>query len=316
LASENLTGLIDISGASSTAQSGIEGGATRFSSASADIASVSLAGGLVVLGGLHWEAGVQSGAANSASAGFTISSLSIAGAAVPISSVSTTSLLQIINTVLGPTGLEVAWPAETTPTSGTVTISPLTVGLDNSALGQELIGANLASTQPVQTALDQVLLNATCRAATELLISNIALGIVAGGGALNVNLGGASASTVETAAVSPFGAGSSDAFGNSHLDPSNANTGFASPIALGATAGPSDASSTIPDQGTVALLHLDRTAQCQSLSTAGGGCNGANLALPAGVVALVVLGGLFMGDAVRRHRRRPRSDAAASSEGS
>ena len=99
------------------------------------------------------------------------------------------------------------WPTQTTLSDGTVQISPLVIGIDNNALGQQVVGANENSVQPVREALVNALLSANCNFATELTVGDIGMGVLSGGGNLNLDFGGASAETDDLAATSPFGTG-------------------------------------------------------------------------------------------------------------
>ncbi len=206
LAGETLAGLVTFSGATSSAHASTSNG-TRFASATTDIASLSLLGGKVVLDGLHWAATQTSGASNTSTASFSISGLTVAGTNVPIANDSVSTILTVVNTALSPLGLQVDWPQETTQSDGTVVISPLTVGVDNNTLGQEIIGSNLGKAETVRNELQQQLLNLNCNFATELTLSDIGLGVLAGGGNLNLELGGAQAPSTDQAFTSPFGTG-------------------------------------------------------------------------------------------------------------
>ena len=70
-------------------------------------------------------------------------------------------------------------------------ISPLVIGIDNNALGQQVVGANENSVQPVREALVDAILGANCNLATEITVGDIGLGVLSGGGNLNVDFGGA-----------------------------------------------------------------------------------------------------------------------------
>ncbi len=210
-------GLLTISGLSSSSHASIDNGSTRTATASSNVASISLAHGIVQLGNLVWTATQQSGAAQTSTGTFSIGSLTVAGVKIDLSKFTSTgtfnpqTVLNIVNTALSPVGLNVQWPAQSTLPDGTVQISPLSVGIDNNVLGQEIIGSNLSQIQTVRTAIVNALLNANCNFATPLLVGDIGIGVLAGGGNLNVELGGASAETNDQAEVSPFGSGDAGA---------------------------------------------------------------------------------------------------------
>ncbi|HEX4161361.1 MAG TPA: hypothetical protein VHZ05_02625, partial [Acidimicrobiales bacterium] len=207
-------GLLTVSGLTSSSHTSIDNGNTRTSTASSAIGSISLKDGLVKLGNLVWTATQQTGSASAATGTFSIGSLSVAGIKVDTSQLTSSStfnpqtVLTVINTALSPVGLNVQWPAMKTLDDGTVEITPLTVGIDNNTLGQEVIGTQLGQVQTVRSAIVNGLLGLNCNFATPILVGDIGIGVLAGGGNLNVSLGGASAATNDLAEQSPFGSGS------------------------------------------------------------------------------------------------------------
>ena len=204
-------GLLAINGLTSSAHTSIDNGATRTATASSDIGQLSIGNGAVVLGGLQWTATQQSGGATTSTGTFSVSSLTVSGVPVDLSSLGSAAnpqtVLNVINTALTPLGLNMQWPTQTTLSDGTVQITPLVIGIDNNALGQQVIGANENSVQPVRAALVNAVLSANCNFANEITIGDIGLGVLSGGGNLNVDFGGASAETDDQAATSPFGSG-------------------------------------------------------------------------------------------------------------
>ncbi len=157
-------GLLTISGLGSSSHASIDNGATRTATATSEVASISLAHGAVQLGGLTWTATQQTGATTTSTGTFSIGSLTVAGVKIDLSKFTSTgnfnptTILNIVNTVLSPVGLNIQWPAQSTLPDGTVIISPLSVGIDNNTLGQEIIGSNLSQVQTVRTALVNALL--------------------------------------------------------------------------------------------------------------------------------------------------------------
>lgn len=237
------------------------------------------------MGGLQWAANQTSGATSSSGASFQLGSLTVGGVSIPIANDSAATVLALVNTALAPVGVAVTWPATSTQGDGTVVISPLRVGIDNSELGQELIGANLGQVQTVRSAVQQALLNLSCRTATELLVSDVGVGILAGGGGLDVSLGGAEAVTAASSSVSPFGPDPGALPSSGGLAPASsgdASTGlqatgsFSDPLSDGDT-GVGSASVAAAAPGTAAKEALaapgpvSTTITCRSLGPAGGG---------------------------------------------
>ncbi len=306
-------GLISIAGATSAASSGIVNGNTRESTATSDIAGISIENNTIVLGGLHWSAVEESGAITKASGTFSLGSLTIAGVSVPLSIPDPSSILSIINTALSPIGINIQWPEMSTLSDGTVQISPLVIGLDNNTLGQEVVGANLSKVQTLRDAIVNAALNADCNLDSEITVADIAVGPLAGGGNLNINLGGASALTTDAVSVNPFGAGtnplgtSTIGSGNTGVTLDTGASGF-TPDSLGTTP-PTLGNTTTPTTGTSSggkaqsLGPTQKTVNCISLGPAGGGCVKRNAALPIGLVALGVVVALAAWDYLRQRRR-------------
>jgi hypothetical protein len=313
-------GLLSISGLTSSSHTSIDNGNTRTSTASSTIGSISLAGGIVQLGNLQWTATQQTGAATTATGTFDIGSLTVAGVKFNTSQLTSSStfnpqtVLTIINTALSPVGLNVQWPAMTTLQDGTVEISPLSVGIDNNTLGQEVIGAQLGQTQTVRSALVDGLLGINCNFATPILVGDIGIGVLAGGGNLNLSLGGATAATNDLAEQSPFGSGSLSGGPAPSVSTSTGNSG-----ALGAIGGLTGSSSvggvstpgTAGTTGTTgsgsgnkeSLGPISKTTACVSLGASGGGCSGTNAAVPIGLASLGLVMALFVWDYPRQRRR-------------
>jgi hypothetical protein len=307
----SVAGLLSIGGLTSTSHVALVNGNTRQATATSTVGSISLANGLIVLSGLQWTATQISGASTSSTGTFTLGSLKVAGTTVTLPSVAQiTWLLTIINTALSPLGLNIQFPAQTTTSDGTVGITPLVIGIDNNALGQEIIGTNLIKVQPVREALVNAILNADCNLASEITVSDIGLGVLAGGGNLNLNLGGATAHTTDAASVSPFGSGTlPSALGNDNSTLSLPSSLPSSTFGLPGTAAiPPTTGTTAPTTGSgapqkVSLGPTEKTTNCISLGPAGGSCTSTDAALPIGLIGLALVLGLATLDYLRQRRR-------------
>ncbi len=317
-------GLLAINGLTSSAKASIDNGATRTATATSTIGQISIANGAVVLGHLQWTATQQTGATTTATGTFSIGSVTVAGAPTDLSGLGSASNpqaeLNAVNTALSPIGLNIQWPAQTTLSDGTVQISPLVIGIDNNALGQQVIGTNLGTAQPVREALVNALLSASCQFASPILVSDIGVGVLAGGGNLNVSSAGRSAETDDQAATSPFGAGGAPALPSAPAAAASGLTGN-SGSALGAsvpvtgnsgvsgltlpTTAAAPAAPATPSAGSQqsALGPMTRTSDCISLGPAGGGCDTGNVAVPIGLAALGLVVALFAWDYLRQRRR-------------
>ncbi|MGH9047415.1 MAG: hypothetical protein ACRDVW_08875, partial [Acidimicrobiales bacterium] len=257
-----------------------------------------------------------SGATSSSTGTFSIGALSIAGITIPITNKSISTLTTLINTALEPTGIEINWPTASVLSDGTQVISPLTIGIDNSALGQQIVGSQLNTVQPVRNVLVQDLLgisNCTLEndAQSALLVADIFLGVPSGGGDFNITIGGAKAVTDATVASSPFGSAGSADLGSS-AGSTLPTIGSSAPFTSGGigTGVPTEPTTTPPPPPTstppgakITLGPVSKTVSCHSIGPAGGGCETSNSALPVGLVALVLLALLAGWDFVRQRRR-------------
>ncbi|HEY6473038.1 MAG TPA: choice-of-anchor P family protein [Acidimicrobiales bacterium] len=316
---------LTISGLSSTTHASIDNGATRTATATSTIGSISLVNGLIQLGNLVWTATQQTGATSTSTATFSVGTLTVAGVTLDLSKLIPTTgnsspqaLLNILNTALSPVGFNIQWPAMTTLADGTVQISPLSIGIDNNTLGQEVIGSNLGSIQSLRSAIVNALLNVNCNFATGVLVGDIGIGVLAGGGNLNIQLGGASAATNDQAEQSPFGTGTLGAGTAPAAAPTGGNTGNTAPAAVAAapvgntglgglstpgTAGTAGSTGAGGGAAKESLGPISKTSACVSLGPSGGGCSSGNVAVPIGLASLAVVVALFTWDYLRQRRR-------------
>ncbi len=199
LAGLNLPGVLDISGGQSAAGTSIVNGETRQAQASSSIGSVSILGGLIVLNGLRWTANQSTGAHTSHVGTFSIASISVDNTVIAIPVNGLSGVITLINGVLAQTGLRVTLPTQTIGSDGSVQESALSIGLDDSALGKELVSPFVPQLQPLRTLLNKTLVEVDPTLGESDLILEIALSVLAGQGTLDLNLGGAYATTNGTA---------------------------------------------------------------------------------------------------------------------
>lgn len=313
IASDDLAGLVDISGATTSASTEVRNGDERYATASADFASISIAKGLIVLKGLHWTAVQTSGATSSSTSRFEIGGLALRGVTIPITSDSISTVTKLINTALESVGFEIEWPTSYVQSDGTQVISPLTIGIDHSALGQKVIGSQLNTLQPVRNVLVHDLLGINnCTVQSDLnglwLAFDLSTGIAAGGGELNLNVGGATAATNNTKVSNPFGGIGSAGLGSDHGSSTPPKTGTSLPF----TSPP--ANSTAKPTTKTTLGPISSSVSCHSIGPAGGGCATSDAAVPVAITWLALLALLAGSDFVRQ-RRRAALDAARGDAG-
>jgi hypothetical protein len=311
----NLPGVLTVNGAQSSASTSIVKGQTRVAVATSDIGSISLLGGLVQLNGLHWSATQSTGATSAQSGSFSISSLSLAGktVAVPIGGLS--GAVALINAGLAKTGLQLHLPTEQVGSDGSVQETSLTLGLDKSALGKELVSPFVPQLQPLRTLLNQTLVKIDPTLGESDLVLEIVLSVLAGEGSLDIELGGAYATTNSTAygnplAASgealPLGASTSSGLDGALAAPSSGPPPAFNPSSttpLGTT--PTAAATSAPASGSptkLSLRRLSSSSTCQS--TSGGGCHTPQSTVV--LIALVALISVHLAFETLRMRRRKR----------
>jgi hypothetical protein len=316
VAAFNLPGVVAVSGAQSSATTSIINGQTRQAVATSSVGSVSLLGGLVSLNGLQWTAAQSTGAQPSQSGTFSVGSISLGGKAVSVPVGGLPSAIALINNGLAKTGLRLGLPTQVIGSDGSVQETALSLGLDNSELGKELVSPYINTVQPVRTLLNTILTKIDPTLGESDLVIEIVLSILAGQGTLDIDLGGAYASTNGTSYANPLaGTSATPAPGASALPSvvTGAATGTTNlaPL-LGAAAADSTPTTTPGASGTtsiaaaghpttLALQRLGSSTSCQS--TSGGGCQ-----TPHSVVILIALGALTLGlltiETLRMRRRK------------
>jgi|GEM_PF-1648860 len=315
----DIPGVLDISGIQSSAFVEQVPGQLRKAVATADVAELQI--GPVDLKGLHFEATQETGPGGAIvqqATSFSVAAAVVGGQAQAVGADQLSQLFTIVNTALAGTGFHVNLPTQTTLDSGQVDLTPLSIGIDNSALGQEIVGQNLLGpTQTVRDAIDQVLLqDISCKMGTPLTVADIALGVGSGGGNLDLQLGELSAVSDGATYGNPFGfcfvdcsnsgaldfgstgqAPTADLSGSVPTGAATVGTGAAMPAASGTLA----PASQVPAQ---AAGPLRRTVHCVTTSLAGHpGCS-KGAALPVALAGLAVVLGFATADAIRLRRYR------------
>lgn len=187
--------------------SGFVDGGVREARAGVSIGRVELLGGAVVLDGLEWSVVNRSGAATEEAATFTLGGATIlgqsfapeAGAEDPLE-----ALVDALAPVLGPVGLDVSFPVARIE-RGVVELSPLRIRVADSEAGTVLAPV-LEGIQPIRDPLFGAIREASEDTDAAILLTDVAIGVLAGGSSLDIELGGASASTAASAERFTFGA--------------------------------------------------------------------------------------------------------------
>ncbi len=301
----NLDGIVTAIGGTASSGAKLVPGKQRAATAESGMSRLSLAGGAVVLEGMHWTASHRSGAEDASTGGFTIGSVIVNGTFLPTAGAGELkAALDAANTVLVPTGLSLHAP-EVTKTDSGVTVSPLKLTVSATKEMREALAPALEAIQPIRTQLLEFLTPfeaaPDCGFAKALgfgyLVADLALVVLSESGGIDLSLGGARAGTEFATYDNPFGSG----YGL--INPAGVLPGV-SPPELGAAPGvgplvsgalPPAATALVP---TTAGGITPVSIACQSTHSDGGGCVDSRGELAAWLVlALVVL--LAAGDRLR-----------------
>jgi hypothetical protein len=301
----SLAGLIDISGLSSYATSRLINGQARIATATADIAKIDLLGGKVTLGGLHWQISVRSGSHPKVSRSFSLGSASIAGVKLPTIPNALGSTLAAINKAASVTGFHISLP-EPTLEAGIYGISPLSIGIDNSRLGTELVVPVLNLIHMLVDPSVSALTTAVCQLGSVYTTLNLLISGFSGIGALDAELGGATATTDDTAYANPFGNGTPPTLPPGTTTAPGGGVGTGPALGGGGTPPPLPATSPIPQTNPAPVVAGTKViaSSCSTTSSAGRPSCTRGAGLAVGLIALITLGGVAAADYLISRRRR------------
>lgn len=193
-------GVVEATGTRARAEAGLVGG-QRLARAVTDIGELRLAGGLVSLRGLHWEAVHTSGEAGPR-ATFSIGGASVAGVPLPVAPDVTEAVVAQANAALAPLGIRLQLPAAHL-SGGVLFLDPLTVSVVPAEARDDVLGPVVAALQPVREAafapLTEGCTELSKNGKTPVTVFDIALGSLTGAGSFSVALGGVQATTGDIA---------------------------------------------------------------------------------------------------------------------
>lgn len=199
-------GIGTIVGGRAEARSGVVAGNVREAIARVVIPRIELASGAVVLQNLEWNVLNRTGAAQAQEARFTLGAITIAGQSFAPPSGSEQPLVDVaaaLKPALAPLGIEITFPSPRIE-DGVVELSPLRLRVAKSALGP-VINPVLEQVQPAREALVDAIRSGTDQADAAILLTDVAIGVLAGGSTLDLDIGGVRAFTAAPAAGFAFG---------------------------------------------------------------------------------------------------------------
>jgi hypothetical protein len=164
-------------------------------------------GGVIKLSGLRWEATHRTGKDPVADATFDLGTAALLGVPIPLESLR--EVETILNTALESSGVQITFPKVerfTTP-SDLVRVTPLRIVLKDTPLGKAALGPLLNASRAQREQLFDQIAAAYCAASGALLVGDIGISVASGTGFLEIEIGGAEATTGELVLESPFGEG-------------------------------------------------------------------------------------------------------------
>lgn len=206
-----LTGLgsekaVWLSGGRTETRARVTGHAGRESRATTEVGVLDIAGGLVHLEHLRWEAVQHSdatGKVDRATGGFTVARVSVRGVAVAPTTPEGIPSMDIVNTALASTGMRLASP-HVSVNDGVVTVSPLSVDFIDSPAARATVGVLLNSLNPVRQPVGDAVSNADCNAALAWELVDIGSAGLGGNGSFLFDVGGATAGTEANRYANPL----------------------------------------------------------------------------------------------------------------
>lgn len=202
-------GVVRVAGGTATASTGVVDGSLREAVGDVRIGSVDIGDGALVLEGLQWRAVHRSGSASEEAATFTVGSVTVAGerfAAPDGVEQPLAEALVAAEPLLDPLGLQIDLPRARIE-GGIVEMTPLRIRVAGSALGP-VVSPLLEAAQPGREALVGGIRGITEDVDAAILLTDVALGVLAGGSTLDIELGGVTAQTAAPAERFSFGTGS------------------------------------------------------------------------------------------------------------
>jgi hypothetical protein len=317
----SIPGVLSLSGMTSSSTSQVIAGKARIATATSQVGQLSLAGGLIALDDMTWSVTQRTGTHPQKKTSFSIGGAKIAGLSRPVDTASATTLFDSINKLLAATGLHITAPVQKT-VGGVLQITPLVVGIDDSQLGAAVVNPVANAIGSINNSVQAALEKINCTIGSAFSVLDLVEAGVDGSGGLDVDLGGASATSQATNYSDPFG--TKTLGGNSSKSSGGSSTGTSGGGGTGSSLGvnpggdgtgptpPDPASSTAPTSGGGAAPTLAGTKivnqSCSTISPAKRPACTSGQGFLVGMIALGALGAIGGTDfaITRRRRRLPR----------
>lgn len=198
-------GVVELRGGRAVSRTGIIDGKTREAAAAVSYGRISLGGGAAVLQGATWTVVQRTGADEQAKGTFRVEGITIGEQTLtPPEGGPTPEQWKQLNDGLSPLGLRLE-PPSVEVDQGIVSITPLGIRIFANQVGRTVGPPLLEGLQPVRDPVAGGIIEQEPEAGSLFTVGDLVLGAVAGSGAIDVQLGGATAFTEGEAFDDPFG---------------------------------------------------------------------------------------------------------------
>jgi hypothetical protein len=292
----NIPGVIDIGPVNSQSTSGAFGD-YRLATATVTVGHISLFGGLIELDGLKWEAIHRTGTDPQATGSFTIAAAK-GPLSIPLPTDAVLGLLDSINTITRPLGLEIRLPKfhlDDTGQKTLATVDPLAVAIVPSVIRDQLVGTLLStdilgdqSILDIKQQVTNALIAADCGNSTYVTVLDLLLTAVSPGGSFAIELGGVQATT---SAIDSFQGGGSTTPTTAHTNtstPTTAHTNSATATTFRSTATTRQTTNTTGQANTATTAPAETIDDAVDTADVSGERGGPMLAVGAGGLLLLL----------------------------
>ncbi|NLA37181.1 MAG: hypothetical protein GX868_16055 [Actinobacteria bacterium] len=157
-------------------------------------------GDIFVINNPRWEAIARSGSVTTSEGRFTFDSATVFGIDRPAAYFKDDflSLAGGFSQMLGFLGLKITYPEVIADEYGLVTVTPLTIGVENPPIGIDFLKPLFTYLAPAKETAWQDMIDEDCRNQGVLQIADLALGVLGGTGSASLGVGGVTAFTAAT----------------------------------------------------------------------------------------------------------------------
>ena len=198
-------GAVELAGGRAVSRTGILDGKTREAAATVSFSRITLGGGAAVLQGVTWTLRQRTGAGEGATGSFGVDGVTIGGQRFePPEGGPTPEQWKQLNDAIAPLGVRLD-PPKVEVDQGVLSITPLGIHLTANQVSRTVGPPLVEGLQPVRDPVAGGIIEQEPQAGSLFTVGDLVLGAVVGTGAVDIQLGGATAYTEGEAFDDPFG---------------------------------------------------------------------------------------------------------------